>query len=215
MQSKSIKSHRPLMSNNSGSMYPSEQLSEPMSVDYMPFDDKICSDSPAPAASPATISKPTRPLTAYHLFFQLEREHIIQTTKSSDDDAVANVNDNRQFGLQLDNEMPLRYHKIRVSQNWFATGKEKRGSADHKRKHRKTHGKIAFLDLSKTIASRWATLEQTDPETKDYCNRVAKRELSAYKERVKVCIKRDIILFFTPVEMNAEFVLHCRCTKQV
>lgn len=82
--------------------------------------------------------------------------------------------------------MPVRYHNIHLSQNWFATGKEKRGSADQKHKHRKTHGKIAFLDLSKTIASRWATLEETDPETKFYCARIAKRELGVYKERVKV-----------------------------
>lgn len=149
---------------------------------------KLSSSNPALAASLAVITKPSRPLTAYHLYFQLEREHIIQTTKSKDDAVEQNVDDSRLFGLQLDDEMPLRYHNIRLDKNWFATGEEKRGSMDQKRKHRKTHGKIAFLDLSKTVASRWATLEETDPETKYYCARVAKRELNVYKERLKVRI---------------------------
>jgi hypothetical protein len=123
-----------------------------------------------------------------HLYFQLEREHIIQTTKSDGGTCDEMVHDNRPLGIELDDNMPSRYHNIHLFHNWFATGKEKRGSTDQKRKHHKTHGKIAFLDLSKTIASRWATLEETDPETKIYCDMIAKRELGIYKEKVKVCM---------------------------
>jgi len=171
--------------NDSENMYLFEQQTQPMSVDYLPSDIKLSSGSPEPSMSAADITKPTRPLTAYHLYFQLEREHIIQTTKSDDGTCDEIALDNRPLGIELDDSMPARYHALHLSQNWFATGKEKRGSADQKRKHRKTHGKIAFLDLSKTIASRWATLEETDPETKLYCDRIAKRELGVYKEKVK------------------------------
>jgi hypothetical protein len=119
------------------------------------------------------------------MFLQLERELIIQTTKSDDEDDISVEKvDTRPVGLKLDPDMPLRYHHIHLSPTWYASGKEKRSSSD-KRKHRKTHGKIAFLDLSKLVASRWATLEEKDAETKDYCTRVAKRELDAYKVKVK------------------------------
>ena len=55
-------------------MYQSGQL--PMSMDYLPNDLSGC----------RPVIKPTRPLTSYHLYFQLEREHLIQTTKSTDVD---------------------------------------------------------------------------------------------------------------------------------
>ncbi|KAL3789359.1 hypothetical protein HJC23_006513 [Cyclotella cryptica] len=136
-----------------------------------------------PQTIKTALDKPIRPLTAYHLYFQLEREFIIQSTVS-DDYNIEKV-DIRPIGLEIDPEMPLRYHYIHLSPDWYASGKEKRGSSDQKRKHRKTHGKIAFLDLSRLVASRWATLEETDPETKFYCAKVAKRELDSYKLQVK------------------------------
>lgn len=163
-------------------MYPPEQLFKPMSVDDLPYDIKISGDGIEPAKSQCDISKPTRPLTAYHVYFQLEREFIIQGSQCTDNDNNEIVKDTRPVGIELDPEMPLRYHNIHICRTWYTTGKEKR----LKRKHRKTHGKIAFLDLSKTIAARWATLEETDPETKNYCNKIAKRELEVYKEKVKV-----------------------------
>lgn len=93
------------------------------------------------------------------------------------------VHDNRPLGIELDDNMPSNYHNIHLFHNWFATGKEKRGLTDQKCKHRKTHWKIAFLDLSKTIASRWATLEETDPETKIYCDMIANVSLAFTRKR--------------------------------
>lgn len=179
------------MSNNNHSarsMYPSDQQF-PMSIEYRPYDKKLSDDGAKEPtkSSHLGVKKPTRPLTAYHIYFQLERELIIQTTKAPDDDNIEIEEDKRPVGLQLDSDMPPRYHDVHLSEDWFASGK-KNGPTDQKRKHRKTHGKIAFLDLSKTIASRWATLEETDPVTKEYCTRIAKRELGAYKQRVKVSI---------------------------
>ena len=61
--------------------------------------------------------KPTRPLTAYHLFFQLEREYIIQTTPhdgKGDGTAAGSSGggsglpkDDRPIGKQLDENMPV------------------------------------------------------------------------------------------------------------
>ena len=55
-----------------------------------------------------TKQKPPRPLTAYHLFFQLEREYILQTTP---DDGVGSSapKDTRPIGKQIDNDMKLHY----------------------------------------------------------------------------------------------------------
>ena len=117
-------------------------------------------------------SKPMRPLAAYHVFFQIEREYIIQT--SSPDHIVTDPSKTYQAGV------PSRYRSIKLSPDWYA-GPGKR----QKRKHRKTHGMIGFLELSRVISQRWATLETVDPETKEYVTQVAAREMVEFKKGLK------------------------------
>jgi len=117
-------------------------------------------------------SKPMRPLAAYHIFFQIEREYIIQT--SSPDHIVTDPSKTYQAGV------PSRYSSIKLSPDWYA-GPGKR----QKRKHRKTHGMIGFLELSRVISQRWATLETVDPETKEYVTQVAAREMVEFKKELK------------------------------
>ena len=67
------------------------------------------------------------------------------------------------------------------------SGKRINGGKDvKKRKHRKTHGKISFLDMSKAVSSRWAELEEKDNMTKLYVKKIAARELDIYKKEVKL-----------------------------
>jgi len=113
-----------------------------------------------------------RPLAAYHIFFQIEREYIIQT--SSPDHIVTDPSKTYQAGV------PSRYSSIKLSPDWYA-GPGKR----QKRKHRKTHGMIGFLELSRVISQRWATLETVDPETKEYVTQVAAREMVEFKKGLK------------------------------
>jgi len=132
---------------------------------------------PVPSSTPSSFStakKPMRPLTAYHIFFQIEREFIIQSTPGADADV--SLHDNKD--IQAD--VPRRYRATKLSPDWFA-GPGKR----QKRKHRKSHGKIGFLELSRVISSRWATLDSTDPETKRYVTKIATRELDEYKEEMQ------------------------------
>lgn len=117
-------------------------------------------------------SKPMRPLAAYHIFFQIEREYIIQT--SSPDHIVTDPSKTYQAGV------PSRYSSIKLSPDWYA-GPGKR----QKRKHRKTHGMIGFLELSRVISQRWAILETVDPETKEYVTQVAAREMVEFKKELK------------------------------
>ncbi|KAL3823772.1 hypothetical protein ACHAXA_011559 [Cyclostephanos tholiformis] len=117
--------------------------------------------------------KPMRPLTAYHIYFQIEREFIIQTTSPE----IGSTDPNKTF-LR---DVPRRYRSIRLLPDWYA-GPGKR----QKRKHRKSHGMIGFLELSRVISKRWATLDTSDPETKRFVTRIAMRELEEYKLEMKV-----------------------------
>lgn len=141
------------------------------------------------ATSSITKSKPMRPLAAYHIFFQIEREYIIQT--ASPDHIVSDPTKTYQAGV------PSRYRSIKLSPDWYA-GPGKR----QKRKHRKTHGMIGFLELSRVISQRWATLETVDPETKGYVKQVAARELVEFKEELK------------EYELLTGDVMSNNCTKQ-
>lgn len=115
--------------------------------------------------------KPQRPLTAYHIFFQIEREYIIQTTAGPSDGS-----DNSNEEKKLLRNVPSRYANTKLRPDWFAgPGKRK------KRKHRKSHGKIGFHELSSLISTRWATLEHTHPDVKKYVHEIAARELDEYK----------------------------------
>ena len=89
------------------------------------------------------LKKPKRPLTAYHIFFQIEREFIIQTMAGEDADKSIHQ------GKIFFRDVPNRYINIKLSPDWYF-GPGKRA----KRKHRKQHGKIGFLELSRLITSR-------------------------------------------------------------
>ncbi len=78
-----------------------------------------------------------RPYTAYNIFFQLEREFILQSilhvTPSVD----------TLFDQAADDVIPMlpqKYQEIVLSDDWYIPGKGQR----KKRKHRKSHGKISF-----------------------------------------------------------------------
>jgi hypothetical protein len=111
-----------------------------------------------------------RPLTAYHIFFQLEREYIIQNAAGPDADASIHKEKSYIPGV------PRRYRCTKLLPDWYAGPGKRR-----KRKHRKSHGAIGFLELSRVISARWAILESADPETKQYVTKIASKELAAYK----------------------------------
>jgi len=115
-----------------------------------------------------------RPLTAYHIYFQIEREFIIQTL--SGEDADKSIFE----GKNCLNNVPKRYINTKLSPDWYL-GPGKRA----KRKHRKQHGKIGFLELSRVISTRWAKLEETDPDIKQFVSKLAKQELEVYQREVE------------------------------
>jgi hypothetical protein len=120
--------------------------------------------------------KPMRPLTAYHIYLQIEKEFIVQTMDG--EEADKSMHDNKVY---LD-YVPERYRQIKLSPDWyFGPGKRQTKS-----KHRKGHGKIDFQELSRTISSRWAKLEETNPDIKRFVKKIADQELAEYRQDMMV-----------------------------
>ena len=153
-------------------------------------EDKKMLPPPVSASTATTVSpdknltRPKRPLTAYHIYLAIEREFIIQSIpgenadKSADDDKV-----------YLD-YVPERYRQTKLSPDWY---KRK------KRKHRKQHGKIGFKELTTMIASRWADLDKTNPDIKRFVQNLAERELMEYHREME--------------EYEKQMVATATCTK--
>jgi hypothetical protein len=118
--------------------------------------------------------KPVRPLTAYHMFLQIEKEFIIQTMAGEDADET--IHDDKVY---LD-YVPERYRKIKLSPDWYHKAVKRK-----RRKHRKQHGKIGFKELTCMIATRWADLEKTNPEVKKFVRTLAEQELSQYRREME------------------------------
>ena len=135
---------------------------------------KVTNPDADPNSNSNITPKPKRPLTSYHIYFQLEREYIIQTMEGEDVDKSMMHDDNNNNKVYLD-YVPDRYRQIKLSPEWyFAPGKRKR------RKHRKRHGKIGFLELSGMISSRWKKLSETNPEVKSFVQKIAAQERDKY-----------------------------------
>ena len=79
----------------------------------------------------APNEQPKRPLSAYNIFFQVERQRLI-----SAEPVEGPYTDAEVFGARLE-----------------------KTSDETKRPHRKMHGKITFVDLAKTISLKWKELE--------------------------------------------------------
>ena len=110
-----------------------------------------------------SMSKPSRPYTEYNLFFQLEREHILQIQLGFEPDyEPQDVFDPSDTTNYQGPPLPSRYNELIYLNDWHLPGKEKRRN----RRHRKTHGRIGFQELSLKIADAWKTV---DSETRVFC----------------------------------------------
>jgi HMG (high mobility group) box len=101
---------------------------------------------------------PLRPLSAYNYFFRVERERILFGTEPDDD-----------YSYTVDQQDRI----LREHWNHDRTAK---------RRHRKTHGKISFTELSKLVGKRWKTLPLSQ---KDFYKQTALRDLERFRCEMK------------------------------
>ena len=131
--------------------------------------------STAAIVSPDKIpSKPVRPMPAYHIFLQIEKEFIIQTMAG--EDADKSIHDDKVYLHYV----PERYRHIKLTPDWYHPAGKRR----QKRKHRKQHGKIGFKEITHLISSRWAKLSETNPEVMKFVQDLSKRELAQYRREM-------------------------------
>jgi hypothetical protein len=167
-------------------------------------EDKKMLPLPVSASTATTVSpdkdvtKPKRPLTAYHIFLAIEREFIIQSIpgenadKSADDDKV-----------YLD-YVPERYRQTKLSPDWyFGPGKRKR------RKHRKQHGKIGFKELTTIISKRWAKLDKTNPDIKRFVQKLAKQGMEDYRREMEEYEKHTASVASTEYTNTGKRAIEC------
>lgn len=134
----------------------------------MMFDDNESPDNSSSAAvkknggKKKAEGKPKRALSAYNIFFQYQRERLI-------------AGNNNKISFSTDDDIEHEIEKIIHNKN----NQEK---SNKKRKHRKTHGKISFTDLARTIAERWKVL---DKDTKAIFENRAQQEKLQYNKELE------------------------------
>lgn len=99
--------------------------------------------------------KPVKALSAYNYFFRDERERILNGEEGDDDYSQA-----KQESL--------------LSGHWFR-------DRTKKRRHRKSHGKIAFTTLSRMVSLRWKDLST---DRKEFFKNIAAKDLDRYRREL-------------------------------
>lgn len=128
--------------------------------------------------------KPRRPYTPYNLFYLLERELVVQghepsVAKEASKKKTKILSERSLINLgkrpEEDIAIPSRYKNVVLLPFWYEP------NLKEKRKHRKTHGKVSFKDLTGIISKNWANI---DVETKDFCTRISQIGRKRYKETI-------------------------------
>jgi hypothetical protein len=114
--------------------------------------------------------KPNRPLSAYNLFFQQERAAMVGDSSSNKNTAGDGNNSVDEALSDQSNSSSNNNNKRRI--------------------HRKTHGKIGFADMARSIGAKWKTLASSDKQV--FEKQAAKEkeryatELAVWKEQQKL-----------------------------
>lgn len=149
-----------------------------------------------PVDAEAAPARPQRPFTEYNVFFQLERESLLQAREDGLNNGAYTVKKIMAQERQVDPPenvalRPPQYRHLILPSDWYVVGSKYTGKGDpnsyrRDRKHRKTHGVISFVELTKLVSRKWKVV---DPETKEYCRNIAQGELKRYRKELDEFIK--------------------------
>jgi HMG-box domain len=106
--------------------------------------------------------KPVRPLSAYNLFFRLERDRLLSLTCNS------------QIAPQ---DLVITAHDV------ASISVLRRYARGEKRQHRKTHGRMGFSELTRIISSKWKIIPA---DTKQLFEERAIQEKRKYNKQMKL-----------------------------
>lgn len=148
------------------------------------------------------LTKVPRPYTPYNIFFQLEREYILQKVFQVIPCLVWSEifdRDSKEYNGPL---LPSRYSDLILHREWHVPGKGRRNKRSHRGKMplgwillyqqlsngvelnlsltflSASHGKIGFKQLSQQIAKSWASVGS---ETREFCKKYAEDCKLQYK----------------------------------
>jgi len=120
--------------------------------------------------------KPSRPLSAYNVFFKQERTRLLRWMEESGQAAPSSPAEERTW-IELVRALPHDASEdVAVDPHSLATS-----SAVRNQRKKKPHGKISFKLMAKAIGQRWKDLP--DPgEVRDYYNKIAAADMVRYRE---------------------------------
>lgn len=123
---------------------------------------------------------PSRPFTPYNVFFQLERERILQEHGEGYAAIPPSVEDAHASAR------PPSYRNLILAEDWYIAGsKRKDGSTDKKK--RRVHGILTFVQLSKLISQNWAS---ADKQVKEYCTFMSQENTRRYRMEMDAYIEK-------------------------
>lgn len=153
-------------------------------------------DSPRPYKRKATPA-PRRPLSAYNIFFSEMREAILMG--KDDADEAESKEDLTEDSAKADNDNDKKLPQKPVGQEKAQQPKDMEAFTQNlmkkrldknpqKRVHRKSHGKVAFTTLAKTVGQRWRELpEEKKKKYKDLAEIDRERYRNEKLAAEKVC----------------------------
>lgn len=145
----------------------------------MPFSPKATKTSHPSQQNLTSSNKstmPTRPYTAYTIFFRLERALMNQSSGIfGDQEVVTSLEQTNHFD-PLEHPRPAGYETVILEPYWYSSSKKR--VREKKRKHVKTAGKLAVTTLSKRISEKWKN--SAGSEVMAYCVKLAKTDTIKY-----------------------------------
>jgi hypothetical protein len=132
------------------------------------------------------VSTPRRALTAYNLFFQLERQRLIDGEEE------------RDFSVQELVRLVIKQRQLR-------------NEPKPKRKHRKAHGKIGFAELARTVAAKWKKLHISEKAMFEDCAIMEKQRYAQEKKEKSTGVNTQLIQESTSPGPHATEYFPPRC----